>query len=260
MSAIAGIIHVNKEPIHIEEIRNIMQSLEKFPANDIQVWKSKNVFLGCHAQWITPESIGEPLPFYDSERKCTITADAIIDNREELFERLQVERSKRKTMPDSQLILLAYYKWGEDAPKYLVGDFAFMIWDDRDKKLFGARDFFGSRTLYYYRDDQRIAFCTVMMPLFTLPYIKKELNEEWLAEFLAIPTNFESVDVSSTVYRNIKQIPPSHSMQLKDGIISFSRYSLLKEGEKLKLKSNEEYEEAFRDVYQRAVTDRLRTH
>ena len=121
-----------------------MRALEKFPADDIRVWHNENVFLGCHAQWITPESIGEPLPFYDSERQCTITADAIIDNREELFERLQVERSKRKTMPDSQLILLAYYKWGEDSPKYLVGDFAFMIWDERKKKLFGARDFSGS--------------------------------------------------------------------------------------------------------------------
>ena len=95
--------------------------MQKFPADDIQVWKNENVFFGCHAQWITPESIGEPLPFYDSERQCTITADAIIDNREELFESLQVDRDKRKTIPDSQLILLAYYKWGEESPKYLVG-------------------------------------------------------------------------------------------------------------------------------------------
>src|SRR3954467_13645562 len=200
MSAIAGIIHFNKEPIHIEESRNIMQSLEKFPANDIQVWHNQNVFLGCHAQWITPESIGEPLPFYDSERNCTITADAIIDNREELFERLQVERGKRKTMPDSQLILLAYYKWGEDAPKYLVGDFAFMIWDEREKQLFGARDFSGSRTLYYYQDHQRIAFCTVMMPLFTLPYILKELNEEWLGGVFGVFCLFVCVVVNFNVF------------------------------------------------------------
>ena len=101
-------------------------------------------FLGCHAQWITPESIGELLPFYDSERQCTITADAIIDNREELFERLQVERNKRKTMSDSQLILLAYYKWGEDAPKYLIGDFAFMIWDERERRnCLGLETFLG---------------------------------------------------------------------------------------------------------------------
>ena len=122
MSAIAGIVNFNKEPVKIEEIHSVMGALQKFPADDIQVWKNENVFFGCHAQWITPESIGEPLPFYDSERQCTITADAIIDNREELFESLQVDRDKGKTMPDSQLILLAYYKWGEDASILLLDE------------------------------------------------------------------------------------------------------------------------------------------
>ncbi|MCQ6275265.1 lasso peptide isopeptide bond-forming cyclase [Bacillus sp. V3B] len=260
MSAIAGIVNFNKEPIHIEEIQNVMKSLEKFPANDIQVWQNENVFLGCHAQWITPESIGEPLPFYDSERQCTITADAIIDNREELFERLQVDRGKRKIMPDSQLILLAYYKWGEDTPKYLVGDFAFMIWDEREKKLFGARDFSGSRTLYYYHDQNHFAFCTVMMPLFKLPYIKKELNEEWLAEFLAISSVIDTVDTSTTVYQRVLQVPPSHSITIKEGRISLSRYCTIIQGEKLQLKSDQEYIEAFQDVFQVAVTSRIRTH
>lgn len=260
MSAIAGIINFNKEPINRDYSLNMMKALEKFPADDIRVFQKDHAFLGCHAQWITPESIGEPLPFYDSERQCAITADAIIDNRDELFEKLQVDRTKRKTMPDSQLILLSYYKWGEESPKHLVGDFAFMIWDEREQKLFGARDFSGARTLYYYQDQDRIAFCTVMTPFFTLPYIQKELNEEWVAEFLAIPYNFESVDVSSTVYKNIKQIPPSHSMRVKDGKITFSRYNFLQEGEKLRLKSNEDYEEAFREVFQRAVSDRLRTY
>ena len=95
MSAIAGIIHLTKEPVPFEHGANIMKGLEKFPADDIQVWHKHNAFIGNHAQWITPESVGEQQPFYDSERQCVITADAIIDNREELFEKLQVERSKQ---------------------------------------------------------------------------------------------------------------------------------------------------------------------
>ena len=67
-----------------------------------------NVFFGCHAQWITPESVGEQLPFYDYERQLAITADAIIDNRKELFEKLQVDHADRKNMTDSELILLSY--------------------------------------------------------------------------------------------------------------------------------------------------------
>jgi asparagine synthase (glutamine-hydrolysing) len=261
MSAIAGIIHLKKEPVPFEHGRNIMKGLEKFPADDIQVWHKHNAFIGNHAQWITPESVGEQQPFYDSERQCVITADAIIDNREELFEKLQVERSKQKHMPDSQLILLAYYKWGEESPRHLVGDFAYMIWDVREQTLFGARDFSGSRTLYYYKDDERFAFCTTIMPLFTLPGVKKELNEEWMAEFLAIPLNFESVDPSSTTYKNISQLAPSHSITINEGRIRLSRYCYLMEGKNiLKLKSNEEYEEAFRDIFDKAVKSRIRTH
>src|SRR5690625_2582180 len=113
MSAINGIFHMNKEIVPPDHINNLMGSLQQFPADDIEIWSQENVFLGCHAQWITPESIGEKLPYYDYERKLAITADAIIDNRVELFERLQVDWVERKTIPDSQLILLAYHKWGE---------------------------------------------------------------------------------------------------------------------------------------------------
>jgi asparagine synthase (glutamine-hydrolysing) len=261
MSAIAGIIHLKKEPVPFEYGRNIMQGLEKFPADDIQVWHKHNAFIGNHAQWITPESVGEQQPFYDSERQCVITSDAIIDNREELFEKLQVERSKQKHMPDSQLILLAYYKWGEESPKHLVGDFAYMIWDERNQKLFGARDFSGARTLYYYRDNERFAFCSTIMPLFTLPGVKKEINEQWMAEFLAIPVNFESVDPTSTTYKQIEQLAPSHSISVKNEKVQLSRYCYLMEGNKgLKLKSDEEYEEAFRDMFEKAVKSRIRTH
>ncbi|PFP29480.1 asparagine synthetase B [Bacillus sp. AFS073361] len=260
MSAIVGIVHFNKQPVNIEHGRNLMQSLESFPADDVQVWCKDNVFLGCHAQWITPESIGEKLPFYDYERQCVITSDAIIDNRDELFERLQVEKSHRKTISDSQLILKSYYKWGEDSPKYLVGDFAFVICDNNKKQVFGARDFAGARTLYYFSDQQKLAFSTTIQPLFSLPYIKKELNQQWLAEYLAIPDLFDSVDTTSTVYKNIKQIPPSHTLLIKGDKVTLRNFAAVTMGKSLQLKSNEEYEEAFRDVFQLSVNAKLRTH
>ncbi|EJR53254.1 hypothetical protein IIM_02618 [Bacillus cereus VD107] len=260
MSAITGIVHFNNESVSIEHGREVMNRLYKYPADDIQIWHKENAFLGCHAQWITPESVGEQLPFYNYEKQLAITADAIIDNRDELFEKLQVDYSDRKNMTDSELILLSYQKWGEAAPKYLVGDFAFMIWDEKKQILFGARDFSGSRTLYFYRGEEKFAFCTLINPLFTLPYVEKKLNEQWIAEFLAIPVNFESVDPQLTVYKYIEQVPPSHTILVKEGEVKFSRYYTPTAGKMLNLKSNEEYEEAFREVYQSAVKARLRTH
>ncbi|MGE7663654.1 lasso peptide isopeptide bond-forming cyclase [Peribacillus sp. NPDC097197] len=260
MSAIAGLYHLNQEPIDLQHGELLMNSFRKFPADSIQVWNDEKIFLGCHNQWITPESVNETLPFYDYARQLAITADAIIDNRDELFNRLQVEKSDRPYMTDSQLILLAYHKWGDETPKYLVGDFAFMIWDQKQRKLFGARDFSGSRTLYYFKNEDKLAFSTTIEPLLALPYVEKRLNEEWLAEYLVISGMIDAVDSSITPYLTINQVPPSHSISIENNKITFKRYSYLTEVETLKLKSNEEYIEAFQSIFQEAVTSRLRTH
>lgn len=259
MSAINGLYYMDVESTQIEHGDKLMEALKHYPSDSRQTWHSENIFLGCHAQWITPESVGETMPRYNAGMRLAITADAIIDNRQELFDRLQVEPTLRNNMPDSELIVLAYLKWGEEAPKYLIGDFVFMIWDLRKKLLFGARDFSGARTLYFYRDPKRFAFCTTIEPLFQLPYLTKNINEQWFADFLVIPGMVDTVDASSTAYHNIEQLPPSHSITVQGGKVKLSRYYKMSFGEQLKLKTNEEYEEALRDVFQQAVTARIRS-
>ncbi|MFC5701750.1 asparagine synthase-related protein [Cohnella faecalis] len=259
MSAIVGIYQNDGESVPQDHGMGLMRALASYPSDDSRIWQHSSVFLGCHAQWITPESIGEILPCYDQQRQLAITADAILDNREELFEKLQVDRSIRKIIPDSQLILLAYGKWGDESPSHLVGDFAFMIWDEAERRLFGARDFSGNRTLYFARASGRFAFSTIIKPLFSLPYISNALNEQWLAEYLANPGRLETVDAGSTVHRQIEQLPPSHFISVTDGAVKISRYRTFEEARTLRLKNDGEYEEAFRDVFRTSVASRLRT-
>ncbi|RAS84370.1 asparagine synthetase B [Priestia endophytica] len=260
MSAIAGIYEWNQSEIRVEHCQAMMEELKRYRADDVGTWKKDSLFFGCHAQWITEESIGEKLPFYDSERNLAITADAIIDNRDELFNRLGIDIKYRASIKDSELLLHAYSKWEEDMPKFLVGDFTFMIWDEKKGKLFGARDFSGCRTLYFFNNEKTFAFCTAINPLFSLPFVSKKLNEAWLAEFLAIPITFESTDSSSSVYENIRQLPPAHSITVERGRVKLTQYCTLDVGKRLNLSSNEEYEEAFLEVFKGAVKSRLRTH
>jgi asparagine synthase (glutamine-hydrolysing) len=260
MSAIAGIYHLNKVPVTTEEINAMMGSLKQFPADDVRLFKKGEIFLGCHAQWITPESLGEVLPYYDEERKLAITADAIIDNREDLFLSLNIRKDLRDTIPDSQLILLAYEKWEEESPKYLIGDFAFMIWDERKQTLFGARDVSGYRTLYYFQNTSRFSFCTTIDPLLSLPFVQKRLNEQWLAEYLVLTGMIDTLDAYMTPYENIFQIPPGHNIKVKKDSLKLTKYVSLYHEDRLKLKSDEEYVEAFQEVFQKAVNARLRTH
>ena len=260
MSAIAGIHSIKSNEIPLGHCVALMEGLSHFPADDVQTWNKENMFLGCHLQWITPESVGEVNPLYYTDKKLVITADAIIDNRVELFERLQIPLYKKDTITDNELILEAYQKWGEDSPKYLVGDFAFIIWDEARNQIFGARDFSGTRTLYYFLSSDYFAFCTTLKPLLTLPYINRKLNETWLAEYLAIPEMYETVEANITIYQGIKQLPPSHTFIVKHGQMKLSRFIKLDVDKKIIYKSNTDYEEAFEEIFQTAVNSRIRTN
>ncbi|MFC3801800.1 asparagine synthase-related protein [Cohnella sp. GCM10012308] len=262
MSAIAGVFNygmTESRNIYDEGV-SLMDSLSRYPADDVRLWSSGRLFLGCHAQWVTPESIGEILPWYDSVRGLAITADAILDNREELGNKLGVRQTELAELPDSSLLLLAYAKWGEEMPLHIVGDFAFAIWDETEEKLFGARDFSGNRTLYYNDSGARFAFCTTIAPLLPLEGVGEKLNEAWIAEYLASPSRLETIDASSTVFGRVKQIPPSHSFTIRGGSLRVRRYNAIEHSRTLKLSSEKEYHEAFLDVFGKAVSSRLRTH
>ncbi|UTR10555.1 asparagine synthase-related protein [Evansella sp. LMS18] len=261
MSAITGLVHFNDNPISIEHSNILMSGFKRFPADSVDTWHKEKAFLGCHAQWITPESINEQLPCFDYEKQLAITADAIIDNRQEVIEKLNIkDKSLLNTMSDSQLILLAYSKFGEECPKHLIGDLAFAIWDEKNKKIFAARDFSGSRTLYYHASGDKFVFSTLIEPLLSLPFITRNINEDWLAEFLAIPGPVEAVDMNATPYKEILQLPPSHSITVSKSNVSLKRYVTAGSAGKLFLSSDSDYEEGFREVFQRAVNDRMRTH
>ncbi|MCR2802528.1 asparagine synthase-related protein [Paenibacillus soyae] len=259
MSAICCLHHLQSQPLPTGLGPALMEKLAHYPADSIDSWQERDVFLGCHGQWITPEARDEKLPRYDRDLQLAITSDAIIDNRSELFAKLQVPAAERGGMTDSRLLLLAYRRWGQEMAEHLVGDFAFIIWDGRDRSLFGARDFSGTRNLYFAERNGLVAFCTAIRPLLSLPGIDRELNEGWISEFLAIPITTEAVDLFSSVYKHVRQIPPAHCFTISGGQLTFRRYITIRPGESLKLKSNEEYEEAFRDVYREAISSKLRT-
>lgn len=261
MSAIAGIFNANQEPAVRYEIEQMMNFLRKYPANAVNIWHDSSVALGCHAQWITPQSMNETLPYYDADSGLAITADAILDNREQLCDQLGIAHHARQSLGDSELILAAYSKWGTKTPAYLIGDYAFVIWDSRSRQLVGARDQLGRRTLYYHHSPKRFAFCTVINPLFTASKTVRKLNEAWFAEFLAIPTMLDSIDIHNTVYREIMQLPPGHIFIVGNGGLTVERYPQSIAPERmLKLQHNNDYVEAFREVFQEAVNSKLRTY
>lgn len=258
MSTICGIYNIRDHAPSRSDSTKMMAVLTAFPHDAESTWSNRCTFFGNTNSHITPESHYEELPRFNDCAGLAITADAIIDNREELLSAFNIADKEAALTPDSELIIQAYIRWGSECPKYLVGDYAFAIWDENQETLFCARDHVGKRTLYYCHDSEKFAFCTLIKPLLFREE-QGELNEEWIADFLATSVPLNQLDTRSTVYRDIFQLPPAHTIQVTKKGIKIKEYWNPLKIPKLKLDSDEAYEEAFRKVFFEAVSCRLRS-
>ncbi|MCE5286187.1 MAG: hypothetical protein LLG02_10125 [Pelosinus sp.] len=259
MSAICGIVRLDGSPVDCEAGAAMLRDLAIFPADAEGTWTDKTIFLGSHARHITPESVQEKLPYHSKEAGLVITADAIIDNRAELFAALGIASTLQMGMPDSLLILKAYRKWGRECPKYLLGDFAFAIWDERQRQLFCAVDHAGTRTFYYYQGKGFFAFSTLLKPLFEISEVTRKHNDTWIADFLAIPSVLHQLDPELTLYQGISLLPARHSLMVLNNGLKKDVYWQPEALPKLALKKDSEYEEAMREVLGEAVRCRMRS-
>ncbi|MFL0198643.1 asparagine synthase-related protein [Clostridium sp. WILCCON 0269] len=259
MGAICGIFCMDGSEVSEEMSSKMKDELSSYRVDDVATWKNEELFLGCGVQYITPESKLERLPYFDEDTGLVITADAIIDNRRELFSLMNVPELEWTSITDSQLILMSYKKWEEECPKYLVGDFAFAIWNENRKELFCARDHTGNRTFYFYSSPNIFAFCTLAKPLLCISEEGKKLNDRWIANFLSLRGPMHEVDSNETVYKNIQQLLPAYTIKLNYKKMIKKQYWDPLNLPKIRFKSDEEYEEAFKKVFFEAVHCRLRS-
>nr|WP_306813078.1 asparagine synthase-related protein [Paenibacillus soyae] len=235
-----------------------MAKLDVYPFDRVGTETEANAFFGCGLTYNTAESSREVLPRRVRDR-YVITADAIIDNRSELFREFSVPDERQAGMTDSELIMLAYERWGHDCPKRLLGDYAFAIWDGERQELYCARDAVGTRALYYYERESIFGFCTVEQPLLGTVCSEVELNERWLADFLAIDSIHHETEAGETVYQGIRQMLPAHyGVWGASGLRTVQYWNPL-EHPPIRFNTDEEYVTAFLDLFQEAVSCRLRS-
>ncbi len=252
MSAITGIFlrnGISADPMKIKKMNN---SLSHRGPDGSNIWLKGSIALGHQMLHSTSESLHEKLPYSDDEG-LIITADSRIDNRDELSNLLEIEN--HDNIPDSYFILKAYHKWGENCPKKLLGDFAFAIWDEENEKLFCARDHMGVKPFYYYLSDDIFLFATEMKALFTMSEFLYKLNETKVAYYLM----FEYVDKIFTFYEDILRLPAACSLKINQEEFKINKYWELDPEYNVIMDSDEDYINAFRDIFREAVNCRLRS-
>ncbi|WP_367026255.1 asparagine synthase-related protein [Methylococcus sp. ANG] len=219
MSGIIGICYQDGRSVDRTELERITDSIAHRGPDGSGIWLDGSVGLGHRMLWTTPESLKEQLPLVSSSGNFVITADARIDNRDDLARQLDLPLSV--DIPDSALILAAYEAWGENCPTKLVGDFSFAIWDKRKRTIFAARDRLGIKPFYYHHREGRVfVFASEIFPLFKAAGLEKLPNRDAIRE---VVTKFATA-FDRTLFEGIKRLPPACNLVLCNGRLVVRRY------------------------------------
>jgi asparagine synthase (glutamine-hydrolysing) len=218
-------------------------------------WADGPVGLGHALLRTTFESEHERQPC-SLDGQVWITADARIDDRANLIKKLAGHgREATPDVPDVELILHAYHAWGERCVEHLLGDFAFAIWDGRERRLFCARDHFGVKPFFYAVVGGCLVFSNTLNCVRLHPGVSERLNDLAIADFLLFNGN---QNVSTTAFADVVRLPPAHTLTYSAGTTRLNRYWTLPVDGDIRYRRQEEYAEHLKDLLRHAVGDRLR--
>jgi asparagine synthase (glutamine-hydrolysing) len=255
MCGIAGIVGRGQATVEVVAAMVDAQRHRGPDAEGLYEDPSGRAVLGHNRLSIIDLSPAGRQPMASADARYWIVFNGEIYNYRELRAEL-VDRPFR-TRTDTEVILAAYAKWGEACLDRFVGMFAFAIWDEREKRLFAARDRFGVKPLYFHaRADGAWLFASEIKALHAGGVPVEPDSVAW-ASYLALGLSDQS---ARTFWSGINSLPPGHALEWKDGRTRLSCWYSLPErvGPDYDRRSDEAVEEEYRSLLEESVRLRFR--
>jgi asparagine synthase (glutamine-hydrolysing) len=161
---------------------------------------------------------------------------------------------------DTEVILAAYDYWKDKCLQQLDGMFAFAIWDEKEERLFAARDRFGEKPLYYYEDEANFVFASEMKALWAIG-IEKHIDNKMLLNYITLGHVQNSIDKEQTFFEDIYVLPPSHYLVFEPAsghLSKIVKYWSINKEIKIDISVNDAIEK-FTELFTRSVSLRLRS-
>lgn len=188
--------------------------------DDFGFWSENRIGLGFRRLSIIDLKEGHQ-PLTNEDETVWIAFNGEIYNYKYLRNQLQAKGHQFKTHSDTEVIVHLYEEYGEECVKQLRGMFGFVIWDRNKKRLFGARDHFGIKPFYYFKDGGRFLFGSEIKSILAAGGVERSIHTESLLNYLT----FQYVPEPSTMFQGIHKLPPGHSVTVSyDGDMQIRRY------------------------------------
>ena len=159
-------------------------------------------------------------PMFNEDGEIALIFNGEIYNSPELRERFLKKGHVFANHSDSEVLIHGYEEYGEKLVHQLRGMFGFAIWDNRRKRLFMARDFFGIKPVYYAVIDGNLVFGSEIKSILEFPGYQKEVNEEALEQYLS----FQYSALPETFFKGIYRLLPGHYLTYQNGELNTTQY------------------------------------
>ena len=202
-----------------EVLSNMMNAIKHRGPDDEGKYIDENIALGFRRLSIIDIEGGHQ-PILSEDNALVLSFNGEIYNFKELREELVSLGHTFKTQGDAEVILHGYEEFSSGIVKKLRGMFSFVIYDKNKNQIFGARDMFGIKPLYYAIMEDSFIFGSEIKAFLHHPRFNKELNKKVLAHYLS----FQYSPLKETFFKNVFKLEPAHYFIFKDGNISVERY------------------------------------
>tara|TARA_B100000035_G_C21020836_1_gene564000 strand:- start:167 stop:2005 length:1839 start_codon:yes stop_codon:yes gene_type:complete len=151
-------------------------------------------------------------PMISEDGRFIIAYNGEVYNFIELRKKLEKKNYKFKSRTDTEVILNGFIEWREEVVNKLNGMFSFIIWDKKLKYLYGFRDRYGIKPLYYYLDNNVFIFSSEIKGILENHNVKRKINMKSLKQYLIFQNNL----TNETLFYGINSIPAGTFYKFKN--------------------------------------------
>jgi asparagine synthase (glutamine-hydrolysing) len=258
MSGIVGIWNLDGRPVDPEILTQMTQAIAHRGPDGIHYRLDSDKGMA----YLILDVVGRPVQrlqeaFHSQTDNSRLVGDIRLDNRPDLLARLGIDKEEASQLSDAALALTAYRAWGISCLERMIGDFAFMLWDNAQQTLFCARDQMGARPLYYYRDPTLFLCASEIVAILAHPRVTPKLNKNQVGLFLALGRC--PVD-KGTFYADVFPLASAHFAAVQRDSFQHNRYWDIDPSQQIRYRNSQEYAEHFRELFTEVVACRLRSH
>ena len=202
MCGITGIIAFNENgKKYLSNINTATACLEKRGPDGDGIYTHNNTALGHRRLSVIDTSSLAAQPFTDASGRYTIVFNGEIFNFKELREQLVLKGIPLRSQSDTEVLLYLYIRDKEKSLGLLDGEFAFAVYDRAEESLFLARDRFGIKPLYFYRDEEKFIFASELKALVAFG-IPKTIDRSSLQTYL----HFNYIPAPYSIFENVRKL------------------------------------------------------